>query len=90
MYSSALASRSNKEKSDLTATQVIEKVENMINESKFMQMGASETVGQGFLGIRCFNPVNVVDKGNGQATIDEDKSESIDLKTEDNENVELS
>jgi len=78
MYSCVLASRSNKKDSSLTAIGVIEKVEKILDESKFMQMGASETVGQGFLGIRCFEPVNSVQSAIVQTDPDGDNLGKID------------
>ena len=81
MYSGLLASRSNKKGSTLSGTEIIERVEKILNESCFIQMGASETVGQGFLGIRCYEPSNAANSENGQ-TEEEDKSSQINSKWE--------
>lgn len=56
MYARLLASDSNKDGSELKALEVITTIENVIKDVGFIQMGASETVGQGFLAINCFNP----------------------------------
>lgn len=60
MYTQFLSSDSHKKDSSLKKDEVMKTVEDVINELSFIQMGASETVGQGFLAIKSFNPLQTV------------------------------
>lgn len=57
MYATLLASDSHRKGSDIKKETVMKTVEDVIEELGFIQMGASETVGQGFLAINCFTPL---------------------------------
>lgn len=94
MYASLLASDSHKKDSvlPLKRDDVMKTVEDVINEIGFIQMGASETVGQGFLAINCFNPLQqantAVDEDSGVSDSIEPVSQTSKASEEENDESE--
>lgn len=81
MYATLLASDSHRKGSALKKEAVMKTVEDVIKELGFIQMGASETVGQGFLAINCFNPFQLTNvKDNEDSKEPESVSELVSAK----------
>ena len=82
MYATLLASDSNRKESETKKDKIMGKIEEVINELGFIQMGASETVGQGFLSIKCFNPTQPTDETISQENQDSSAIADNNLQTD--------